>query len=86
MALNVEGFLLLVSATLFLSYISSLIYSKTKIPDIVWLLCLGYLLGPVLNFFRYEDFIKIFEYLILVVVALFSFDTGINVNISSVMR
>ena len=86
MALNVEGFLLLVSATLFLSYISSLIYSKTKIPDIVWLLCLGYVLGPVLNFFRYEDFIKIFEYLILVVVALFSFDTGINVNISSVMR
>lgn len=86
MALNVEGFLLLVSATLFLSYISSLIYSRTKIPDIVWLLCLGYVLGPVLNFFRYEDFIKIFEYLILVVVALFSFDTGINVNISSVMR
>lgn len=86
MALNVEGFLLLVSATLFLSYISSLIYSKTKIPDIVWLLCLGYVLGPVLNFFRYEDFIKIFEYLILVVVALFSFDTGINVNISSVMQ
>lgn len=86
MALNVEWFLLLVSATLFLSYISSLIYSKTKIPDIVWLLCLGYVLGPVLNFFRYEDFIKIFEYLILVVVALFSFDTGINVNISSVMR
>jgi cell volume regulation protein A len=85
-ALNVEGFLLLVSATLFLSYISSLIYSKTKIPDIVWLLGLGYILGPVLNFFRYEDFIKIFEYLILVVVGLFSFDTGINVNISSVMR
>jgi len=86
LALNVEGFLLLVSATLFLSYVSSLIYSKTRIPDVVWLLSLGYLMGPVLGFFRYEDFIKIFEYLMLVVVALFSFDTGINVNISSVMR
>ena len=82
---SVEGFLLLVSATLFLSYISSLFYTKTRIPDIVWLLCFGYLLGPVLHFFDKETFITIFPMLILVTVSIFSFDTGINVDISGMM-
>jgi cell volume regulation protein A len=83
---SVEGFLLLVSATLFLSYISSLFYTKTRIPDIVWLLCFGYLLGPVLNFFDKEIFMTIFPMLILVTVSIFSFDTGINVDVSGMMN
>ena len=83
---SVEGFLLLISATLFLSYISSLFYTKTRIPDIVWLLCFGYLLGPVLHFFDKEIFITIFPMLILVTVSIFSFDTGINVDISGMMK
>ena len=82
----VESFLLLISATLFLSYISNLFYTKTRIPDIVWLLSFGYLLGPVLNFFDFEIFEKIFPMLIMVTVSIFSFDTGINVDISTVMR
>jgi cell volume regulation protein A len=85
MIFSVEGFLLLVSATLFLSYISSLFYTKTRIPDIVWLLCFGYLLGPVLHFFHKETFITIFPIMILVTVSIFSFDTGINVDISGMM-
>jgi len=82
----VQSFLLLISATLFLSYISNLFYTKTRIPDIVWLLGFGYLLGPVLGFFEIETFMSIFPLLILVTVSIFSFDTGINVDISSVMR
>lgn len=82
----VESFLLLISATLFLSYISNLFYTKTRIPDIVWLLSFGYLLGPVLNFFDFEIFEKIFPMLIMLTVSIFSFDTGINVDISTVMR
>jgi len=82
----VESFLLLISATLFLSYISNLFYTKTRIPDIVWLLSFGYLLGPVLNFFDFEIFEKLFPMLIMVTVSIFSFDTGINVDISTVMR
>ena len=82
----VQSFLLLISATLFLSYISNLFYTKTRIPDIVWLLGFGYLLGPVLGIFEIGTFKSIFPLLILVTVSIFSFDTGINVDISSVMR
>ena len=82
----VQSFLLLLSATLFLSYISNLFYTKTRIPDIVWLLGFGYLLGPVLGVFEIGTFMSIFPLLILVTVSIFSFDTGINVDISAVMR
>ena len=82
----VQSFLLLISATLFLSYISNLFYTKTRIPDIVWLLGFGYLLGPVLGIFEIETFTSIFPLLILVTVSIFSFDTGIHIDISSVMR
>jgi cell volume regulation protein A len=82
----VESFLLLISATLFLSYISNLFYTKTRIPDIVWLLSFGYILGPMLNFFDIGIFEQLFPMLILVTVSIFSFDTGINVDISIVMR
>jgi NhaP-type Na+/H+ or K+/H+ antiporter len=83
---SVQSFLLLLSATLFLSYISNLFYTKTRVPDIVWLLGFGYILGPVLGFFEIKTFMSIFPLLILVTVSIFSFDTGINVDISSVMR
>lgn len=73
------------SSTLFLSYVSGLFYSKTKIPDVVWLLLFGYLLGPVLNFFNKELFLTLFPLIILITVAIFSFDTGINVDISAVI-
>lgn len=84
--IDVEGILLLVSATLFLSYLSDIFYTKTKIPDVVWLLSFGYILGPILHFFEKELFLKIFPFLILVTIAIFSFDTGINVDVSTVMR
>ena len=84
---TVTSVLLLISATLFLSYLSGLIYTKTRIPDIVWLMALGYLLGPVLGFFQ-PDILspESFNLLILITVAIFSFDTGINVSFTGVMK
>ena len=43
--IGAEEFLLLISATLFLCYVSGLIYTKTRIPDILILLGFGVLLG-----------------------------------------
>lgn len=84
---TVTSILLLISTTLFLSYISGLIYTKTKIPDIVWLMALGYLLGPILGFFK-PDMLSMesFNLMILITVTIFSFDTGLNVNFTGFMK
>ena len=76
-----ERVLLLISSTLFLSYLSGIFYNRTRIPDIVWLLVFGMILGPILHFFDAALFLNIFDLMLLVTVALFAFNTGLNFNI-----
>jgi NhaP-type Na+/H+ or K+/H+ antiporter len=83
--INAERVLLLISSTLFLSYLSGIIYNRTKIPDIVWLLLFGMVLGPGLKVFNAEIFLDIFDLMLLVTVALFAFSTGLNFNIQHLL-
>ncbi len=83
--INAERVLLLISSTLFLSYLSGIIYNRTKIPDIVWLLLFGMILGPGLSIFDAELFLNIFDLMLLVTVSLFSFSTGLNINIQHIL-
>ena len=77
--------MLLISSTLFLSYLSGIFYNRTRIPDIVWLLVFGMVLGPVLQFFDAALFMDIFDLMLLVTVALFAFNTGLNFNIQHLL-
>ena len=83
--INAERILLLISSTLFLSYLSGIIYNRTKIPDIVWLLVFGMVLGPGLKVFDAQIFLDIFDLILLVTVALFAFSTGLNFNIQHLL-
>ena len=83
--MDAERVLLLISSTLFLSYISGVFYNKTRIPDIVWLLVFGMILGPILHFFDAALFLNIFDLMLLVTVALFAFNTGLNFNIQHLL-
>ena len=83
--IDAERILLLISSTLFLSYISGIIYNKTRIPDIVWLLGFGIVLGPLLGFFDAELFLSVFDLMIIVTVALFAFNTGISLNVQQIL-
>ncbi len=83
--INAERILLLISSTLFLSYLSGIIYNKTKIPDLVWLLIFGIALGPILGFYDAELFMSVFDLMILVTIVLFAFSTGISFNIQQII-
>lgn len=83
---DANSIMILISSTLFLGYISGLFYSKTKIPDIIWLLAFGILLGPVFNFFDSELFIKLSPLMSLVALNIILFDAGINVDIKDIMK
>ena len=49
MSAGADSLLLLISSTILLCYVSGLLYTKTKIPDIIWVLAFGIILGPVLG-------------------------------------
>lgn len=78
--INAEHILLLISFTIILAYIAGIFYNRTRIPDIVWLLGFGMLMGPILGFFDESLFGGIFELMLLVAVTMFSFSTGISID------
>ncbi len=78
--INAEQILLLISFTIILAYIAGIFHNRTKIPDIVWLLGFGILMGPVLGLFDESLFGGIFELMLLVAITMFSFSTGISIN------
>lgn len=81
-----ESFLLLISSTLFLCYLSGLIYTKTRIPDIVWLLGFGILLGPVLGVFEKDIFVKLSPLMSVVALCIITFDSGICIDIGMITK
>ena len=84
--IDVESLLVLVSSTIFLCYISGLFYTKTKIPDIIWALGLGILLGPVLGLFEKETFLALSPLMSVVALCVILFDAGINIDITMVVK
>jgi cell volume regulation protein A len=81
-----ENIIILVSATLLLSYISSLIYSKTKVPDIIWLMGFGIVVGPILDFFDKELFLTLAPMMSVIALSIILFEAGINVDIETILQ
>jgi cell volume regulation protein A len=77
--------LLLISSTLFLGYIGNLFYTRTKIPDIVWLLLFGIILGPGLNFFDKDTFLSLSPLMSVLAIVIILFEAGISINFDTVL-
>jgi cell volume regulation protein A len=81
-----ENLIILISFTLLVGYISSLIYTKTKIPDIIWLLGLGVLLGPVFGLFEKSFFLTLSPLMSIIALTIILFDAGINIDIVTLIE
>jgi cell volume regulation protein A len=78
--------IILVSSTLLISYVSGLFYTKTKVPDIIWVLCFGIILGPVLGLFDKQIFLSISPIMSTVALSIILFDAGINLDINTLVK
>lgn len=81
-----ENFIILISFTLLIGYVSSVFYSKTKVPDIVWLLGLGILVGPVFGIFDKDLFLELAPLMSIIALSIILFDAGINIDINTFMQ
>jgi cell volume regulation protein A len=81
-----DQLLLLVSSTLIISYISNYFYSKTKIPDILWVLALGIILGPILGYFNKDIFLSISPLMSTLALSIILFEAGINLDITALLK
>jgi len=81
-----DQLLLLVSSTLIISYVSSYFYSKTKIPDILWVLAFGIVLGPVLGYFDKDMFLSISPLMSTLALSIILFEAGLTLDIAQLMK
>ena len=79
--MHVENLIILVSLTILVSYVSGLIYSKTRIPDVIWLMGFGILMGPVLNYVDKDLFNELAPLMSIIALSIILFEAGINVDI-----
>ena len=79
---DADKLLILVSSTLIICYVSGLFYVKTKVPDIVWAILFGIILGPILGLFEKDLFTSLSALMSTVALIIILLDAGINLNIT----
>lgn len=78
--------LILLGFTVVIGYVGYAIFSKTKIPDVIWLMLFGLLVGPVFNLVDRELFTLIAPFFSAVAILIILFDAGLNLNIYRVIK
>ena len=79
--MDVENLIILVCLTLLLSFISSLIYRFTKIPDVIWLMGFGVLMGSGIHYIDKGLFTELAPLMSILALSIILFEAGINVDI-----
>ncbi len=80
MAIDTFSVLALLGLTIVVGYIGSLIFYKTKIPDVIWLLLFGLLVGPLLSLVETSMYVTISSFLAAAAILLILFDAGLNMD------
>lgn len=76
----------LLCLTLLISYFSALFYSLTKIPDVIFLLGFGLLMGPGLGLASKEVFADQASLMGLIALSIILFEAGINIDIETLLK
>lgn len=86
MAIDAIGTLGLLTITIFIGYVGSLLFRRTGISDIIFLMLLGLLLGPGLNLIDRGVFIEALPLLSALALILILFDSGLNMDFYQMVR
>ncbi|MBL7160222.1 MAG: cation:proton antiporter [Candidatus Aenigmarchaeota archaeon] len=86
MVMNAFNLLILFSVTIILGYIGSIIFEKTKIPDVIWLMGLGLIVGPIFKLVDTNLFISMSLFMSAIALIIILYDAGLNMNFYQLIR
>jgi potassium/hydrogen antiporter len=81
--LDANIIVMLISLTLFLAYISGMLYTKTGVPDNIWLIGFGILFGPITRIFNFSALSELIPFVVLMALNLLMFEAGLNVDLKT---
>jgi potassium/hydrogen antiporter len=82
---EILSLLVLIGLTIFIGYIGSLIFDKTKIPDALWLILFGFVISA-LNVLDTTFFLSISGLMASIALFIILFDAGLNINFYQMIR
>lgn len=82
----IELVFLVVALLLFFGFFGEIIFEKTKIPDVIWLIIIGILLSSVLNWTSSASFTLIAPFFTTFALIYLLFEAGINTDIKSFLK
>lgn len=80
------GIIFFIGALVFLSHFFVGIFSKTQIPDILWLMLIGILLGPLLGVIRPDHFGELGKILAKITLVVILFEAGLEIRLDLLKR
>jgi len=86
MVADALNLLTLMGFTILLGYIGMIIFEKTRIPDVIWLLLFGLLVGPVFGITDRNLFLGMVPLLSAVALIIILFEAGLNMNFYQMLR
>ena len=74
---------ILTSLTMFLAYTSGILFTLTRVPDIVWMIGFGILFGPVLGIFKADNISNLIPFVVVMALNLLLFEAGLSVDLKT---
>jgi potassium/hydrogen antiporter len=84
--MHVEGVIALVGALIFLAHFFTALFSRTRIPDVLWLILIGLLIGPVLHFTTPASFGRVGPVFTTITLVLLLFEGGLDLGIDTLRQ
>ncbi|MBI3027182.1 cation:proton antiporter [Candidatus Woesearchaeota archaeon] len=81
----VDGALIL-GIIILVGFIGNFFYSKTKVPESIFLMIIGILLGPVLNLVSSEFFLDNASFLVSLALVVVLLESGLTLNVSKILK
>ena len=82
--IRMEGVIISLAILIFLSHLFSAMFVKTRMPEVLPLLLLGILLGPLLNIVSPADFGMVDQVFTRVLLIVILFESGLGLRISQI--
>ncbi|MBK7579452.1 MAG: cation:proton antiporter [Myxococcales bacterium] len=84
--MNVAPFLLAVAGIFLIGAAGEAVFRRTNVPDVIWLILVGILLGPILHFVTRENLTQIAPYFAAVTLVIVLFEGGSKLDLADVSR
>ncbi len=84
--MEVTVLFLVIASVMAIGFVGNYFFKKTKVPDILFLLILGVVLGPVLGIFRRDMFLRISPYISALALLMILFDAGLKLKMKEVLE